>query len=88
MPNIKSAIKRVEVGKKRATENRGLKSQVASCVKKYNAMLASGKVEEAEKEYAHVVSVVDKAASKGVIKKETADRKKARLAKALDRARV
>lgn len=88
MPNIKSAIKRVEVNKRRTVENRGLKSEVQSVVKKYNALLASGKVEEAENSYSHVVSVIDGAVSKGVLKKETADRKKSRLALALNKAKA
>lgn len=88
MPNIKSAIKRVEVNKRRTVENRGLKSEVQSVVKKYNALLANGKVEEAEQNYSHVVSVIDGAVSKGVLKKETADRKKSRLALALNKAKA
>ena len=86
MPNIKSAIKRVSVGKRKAEENRGIKSEMLSCVRKFNAMIANGNVEEAKAEYSHVVSVVDGAAAKGIIKKENADRKKARLANALNRA--
>lgn len=86
MPNIKSSIKRVSVNGKRAVENRGLKSQMLSTVKKFNALISAGNLEQAKAEYSHVVSVIDKTASKGIIKKETADRKKARLASALNNA--
>lgn len=86
MPNIKSAIKRVSVNGKRGVENRGVKSEMLSTVKKFNAMISAGNIEEAKAEYSHVVSVIDKTASKGIIKKETADRKKARLASALNKA--
>lgn len=86
MPNIKSAIKRVSVNGKRAEQNRGVKSEMLSTVRKYKALIANGKIEEAKAEYSHVVSVVDGAVTKGIIKKETADRKKSRLAIMLDKA--
>lgn len=86
MPNIKSAIKRVSVNGKRALENRGIKSEMLSTVRKYNALISAGKIEEAKAEYSHVVSVIDGAVTKGIIKKENADRKKSRLALALNKA--
>ncbi len=86
MPNIKSAIKRVTVNGKKADANRGIKSEMLSTVRKYKALIANGKIEEAKAEYSLVVSVVDGAVSKGIIKKENADRKKARLALALNKA--
>lgn len=86
MPNIKSAIKRVSVNSKREAENRSIKSEVLSTVKKYKALIANGEIEKAKQEYSHVVSVVDGAVSKGILKKENADRKKARLALALNKA--
>ena len=86
MPNIKSAIKRVSVNGKRAEQNRGVKSEMLSTVRKYKALIANGKIEEAKAEYSHIVSVVDGAVTKGIIKKETADRKKSRLAIMLDKA--
>ena len=86
MPNIKSAIKRVSVNGKRALENRGVKSEMLSTVRKFNALISAGKIDEAKNEYSHVVSIIDGAVTKGVIKKETADRKKSRLALALNKA--
>lgn len=86
MPNIKSAIKRVSVNGKRALENRGIKSEMLSTIRKYNALISAGKIEEAKAEYSHVVSVIDGAVTKGIIKKENADRKKSRLALALNKA--
>lgn len=86
MPNIKSAIKRVSVNGKRALENRGVKSEMLSTVRKFNALISAGKIEEAKNKYSHVVSVIDGAVTKGIIKKENADRKKSRLALALNKA--
>ena len=87
MPIIKSAIKRVEVNERQKQENRGPKSQLANALKKYRALVNSGKVEEAEKLLPEVVSLVDVSARKGIITKDNANRKKANLALALEKAK-
>ena len=87
MPIIKSAIKRVEVNERQKQENRGAKSQLANALRKYRATLSAGKVEEAEKLLPEVVSLVDVSARKGIITKDNANRKKATLALALDKAK-
>ena len=76
MPNIKSAIKRVKVSKKKNLRNRMIKSGVKTAVKKYEAALTQEQLSNAS-------SALDKAASKGVIHKNAANRKKARLARKL-----
>ena len=74
MPNIKSAMKRVKVSKKKNLRNRMIKSGVKTAVKKYEAALT-------QEQLSNVASALDKAASKGVIHKNAANRKKARLAR-------
>ncbi len=76
MPNIKSAIKRVKVSKKKNLRNRMVKSGVKTAVKKYEADATPEKLSSA-------FAALDKAAAKGVIHKNTANRKKARLNKKL-----
>ena len=76
MPNIKSAMKRVKVSKKKNLRNRMIKSGVKTAVKKYEAALTQEQLSNAS-------SALDKAASKGVIHKSAANRKKARLARKL-----
>ena len=85
MPNIKSAIKRVKVSKKKNLRNRMVKSGVKTAVKKYQAVLAEGAA-PAGAQLSATTSAIDKAVSKGVMHKNTANRKKARLAKALNKA--
>ena len=85
MPNIKSAIKRVKVNEKKNLRNRMVKSRVKTAVKKYNAILASD-LSAAVKELSVVASTLDKAAAKGIVHKNAVNRKKARLAKALNKA--
>ena len=84
MPNIKSAIKRVEVTKKKNLRNRMVKSAMKTTVKKYEAAVAAGTADA--KALSVVSSAIDKAATKGVMHKNAANRKKARLAKRLNKA--
>lgn len=83
MPNIKSAKKRVTVTEKKNTQNKMIKSAVKTAIRKYNEALAAGNVEEAEKMLPSVVSAIDSAASKGILHKNNAANKKAKLAKKL-----
>ena len=87
MPNIKSAIKRVTVNARKKDENRTLKSALATAIKKFKATVASGDLEKAEKLYAETVATIDGACAKGIIHKNNADRKKARLAVMLNKAK-
>lgn len=80
MPNIKSAIKRVNINKKKNLENKIAKSQINTAVRKFEDAINAKDVELATKLYAEAVSVIDSAAGKKVIHKNTASRKKSRLA--------
>jgi len=82
MPNIKSAMKRVKVSKKKNLRNRMIKSGVKTAVKKYEAALNQDAA-AAQTQLSLASAALDKAASKGVIHKNAANRKKARLAKKL-----
>lgn len=84
MPNIKSAIKRVKVTEKKNLRNRMIKSAMRTTVKKYDVAVANG---TADAQLLSATSAaIDKAASKGVIHKNAANRKKARLAKRMNKA--
>ncbi len=84
MANIKSAKKRVLTSKVRQERNKSIKSAVKTSVKKVLAAVESSDKELAAKELLSATSVIDKAAKKGVIHKNTASRKVARLAKAVN----
>ncbi len=85
MPNIQSAKKRVKVSKTKNLRNRMVKSGVKTSLKKFNAALAEG-VEPATAQLSATTSALDKAVSKGVMHKNAANRKKARLAAAINKA--
>ncbi len=84
MPNIKSAIKRVEVNRKKNLRNRMVKSAMRTTLKKYESAVAAGTADAQALSAAQ--GAVDRAATKGVIHKNAANRKKARLAKKLNKA--
>jgi small subunit ribosomal protein S20 len=77
MPNIKSAKKRVKVGKRQADENINLRSGMRTAIKKVVKTNDKDSLSDAIKK-------IDKAASKGIIKKNTAARKKSRLMKKIN----
>lgn len=83
LPNIKSAEKRVKVIEKKNLRNRMIKSRVKTAVKKYEAA-AKAQSAEAATLLAQASSEVDKAAAKGVMHKNAANRKKAQLAKLMN----
>ena len=81
LANIKSAMKRVKVSEKQNLRNRMAKSALKTTIRRYDEALAAGDAEKADAAYINAVSSVDSAASKGVIHKNAANRKKAQLAK-------
>ncbi len=83
MPNIKSAKKRVLVIEKKTSENKVIKSALKTQIKKFLAAVNEGNKELATKLYSETVSAIDSAASKGVLHKNNASNKKAKLAKKL-----
>ena len=85
MPNIKSAIKRVDVIEKKTLRNNMVKSEYKTAVKKFEAAVLEENKEVAEKLLSEAVKKIDSACSKGVIKKNTASRKKSNLAKKLNK---
>ncbi|HOF99501.1 MAG TPA: 30S ribosomal protein S20 [Clostridia bacterium] len=83
MANHKSALKRVATTAKKNLNNRVVSSRAKTVVKKFDAVVETGDKEAVASVYAEAVSTVDKAAAKGVIHKNAANRKKAQLAKKL-----
>ena len=84
MPNIKSAKKRVLVIEKKTQINKAIKSALKTQIKKFLASVNAGDKEEATKLYPETVSAIDSAVTKGIIHKNNAANKKAKLAKKLN----
>lgn len=84
MPNIKSAIKRVSVIEKKTLQNNMIKSEYKTAVRKFEAAVTEGNKEKAEELLRVATQKIDTACSKGVIKANTASRKKSNIAKKLN----
>ena len=65
----------------RRLRNQSVKSSVKTAVRKVTTTLSAGDSSAAEDSFRTAASLIDKAVSKGVLHKNTAARKKARLAK-------
>ncbi len=85
MPNIKSAIKRVEVTKKKTEANKTKKTAIRTVIKKSKASVAAGTADEALLK--NTQKAVDQAAAKGHMSKQAAARAKSRVAKAVNAAK-
>lgn len=86
MPNIKSAKKRVIVNQKKTEQNKNIRSEVRTEIKKIEALIKENKFEEAKALLPHAFALIDSAASKNIIHANNAANKKARLAKKIDAA--
>ncbi len=84
MPNIKSAIKRVKTIESRTGENAMVKTAYKTAVKNFQKAVEAGNKEKATELFKVATKAVEKAARKGVIKDNTASRKKSSLARALN----
>jgi small subunit ribosomal protein S20 len=83
VPKVSSAAKRVRVTEKRTLRNRQVKSAMRTAIRKYLQAIEAGSREEAEQSLRKAISQIDRAASKGVIHKNQAARRKSRLSKRL-----
>jgi len=82
LPQKKSTIKRLRQDKKINARNRATRSQVATAIRK----VKTASPEERDAALRGALSMIDKAAKGGVLKKETAARRKSRLVKATQKS--
>ncbi|MGE5630064.1 MAG: 30S ribosomal protein S20 [Caulobacteraceae bacterium] len=81
MANIKSALKRIKVTKFKTRRNKMIVSSLKTSIRKFEESVKAGNLDEAKALYQKATTMIDKAAAKGTIHKNTAARKKSRLAK-------
>ena len=89
MANIKQQKKRNIQNEKRRVRNSQVKSSIRTAAKKVNKITESKDTQDVvviQETYRLFVKTIDTAASKGIVKKRTADRKKSRLAKKVNSA--
>ena len=83
MPNIKSAIKRQETELRDRARNKAIKTELATALKKYNALVESGNKEACEKALPQTFAILDEMVTKAIIHKNKADRQKSNLSSKL-----
>ncbi len=82
MPITKTAKKRLRQNEKRHILNLGYKRRMKRIVKEIRELISENKKKEAQKLLPKAYKIIDKAAKRGIIKENTASRKKSRLTKA------
>ena len=83
MPNLKSAKKRMRVSERQRKENYAVRSRVRRFRRRFEHALAGTEKEAKQQAFSAYCSILDKAAKRDVLKKNTAIRYKSRAAKRL-----
>jgi small subunit ribosomal protein S20 len=86
MANIKSQIKRNKQNEVRHERNRAVRSALKTATKKARTAIEDGDAEATTAQVREASRALDKAASRGVVHRRTAARRKSRLAKAANAA--
>lgn len=85
MPIKASAKKELRKAKRRRVLNLKRQGAMKDSIKKVKKLVAAGKKDEAKKLISAAYQAIDKASKRGVIKKNTAARKKSRLMAAVNK---
>jgi small subunit ribosomal protein S20 len=80
MANIKQQKKRVRIAERQREENLRYRSTVKTLTKRLESAVAAGDADTIAAEHLQLVRTIDKAAARGALHKNTAARKKARVA--------
>jgi small subunit ribosomal protein S20 len=84
MANIKSQIKRNRQNAARHERNKAVRSKLKTFTKRFRTAAEAGDKEAASEAYALAARELDKAASKGVVHRNTAANRKSGMAKTLN----
>jgi small subunit ribosomal protein S20 len=84
LANHKSSIKRIRTNERKHNRNRIYRSRTRTQVKKARTAIENQSLEEAIEETRTAISLLDKAADKGIIHQRNAARRKSRLMKQLN----
>ena len=88
MPTMKSAKKRLRQNVKHNLRNRTYKSALKTQMKKFLNAIREGNAQAVQEELRLTVKKLDTGVTKGILHKNTASRKKSRLAKKLNQMKV
>ncbi|HRY52251.1 MAG TPA: 30S ribosomal protein S20 [Candidatus Portnoybacteria bacterium] len=85
MPIKESAKKELRKGARRRVLNLQRQKTMKDSLKKIKKLIVGGKKDDAKKLLSIAYQAIDKAVKRGIIKKNTAARKKSRITKALNK---
>jgi len=85
MAITKSAKKAIRQNIKRRERNIGRKDKIKNLFKKVRNLVSQKKLEEAKKLLPQIYKTLDKAAKAGLLKKNTASRRKSRITKLINK---
>ncbi|MBI5034312.1 MAG: 30S ribosomal protein S20 [Chloroflexi bacterium] len=88
MANKHAAEKAIRQSARHQVRNRVIRATARTQVKNANKLVAEGNSTDAEQSVKAAISALDKAAQKGIIKKNNAARRKSRLVKKLNKAKA
>ena len=88
MANSKSARKRIRIAETRRVRNRPYRTAARTFVKKAEAAIRAGDQAVAQLAVVDAISMLDRVASKGIIHRNNAARRKSRLMSKLNKAAV
>jgi small subunit ribosomal protein S20 len=81
MPNIKQQEKRVRIAARQRLENLRYRSTVKTLTKRLENAVADGDAPRVAEEHRSLVRLIDRAAAKGALHRNTAARKKAQASR-------
>ena len=85
MPIKHAALKQIRKDRKRQRRNQAVRSELKTLTKRFLGLVSSQKLDEASQLLRMVAKRFDRAASKGIVHRNTASRYKARLARRLSK---
>ena len=88
MANSKTARKRIRIAETRRVRNRPYRTAARTFVKKAEAAIRAGDQTVAQSAVVDAISMLDRVASKGIIHRNNAARRKSRLMSKLNKAAV
>ncbi|MFH1645576.1 MAG: 30S ribosomal protein S20 [Candidatus Omnitrophota bacterium] len=86
MANLRAAKKSIRQDKPKHLRNLSAKSELKTLIKKLDNLISENKSDEAAKSLSLIMSKLDKASKKNILKKKTVDRKKSNLAKKVNKS--
>ena len=88
MPIMRSAKKRLRQNIKQNLRNRSYRAALKTQLKKFLSVVKEGNAQAAQEELRLTVKKLDKGVAKNILHKNTASRKKSRLAKKINQMKV